>query len=166
MSRVHRRGVISGPKAGGGKTYAQFQAEIAALTGSTRGWTQSVIFGTDAKPCRTTAAAQAGDMFGSSYGPSASGGFLRTSSVVCRVMQHALPSEAVFLDQIANGWEIFYRVAEVTTASVPAVTRNGYTSQSSASNNCTQITELIRWDGTQAWISNPSTGSAETLYTW
>lgn len=170
MSRVHRRGVIAGPKGGGGKTYAQFEAQIATLaTSGEIGWDQVFTGGTTpAKAYRTTAAAQTGSMAGSTWGPSASAGYARTSATqTCRAIQHALSSEAVFLDQIANGWEIFYRTTASSTQPAPAVTRNGFTSTTSATSSaCAQITELIRWDGTQAWISNPSTGSAETLYTW
>lgn len=163
MSRVHRRGVIAGPRGGGAKTYAQFQAQIATLaTGGALAWS---ALAQTAGSYRVTAAAATGTMFASSWNDA-----YFFQSTAARVIQHALTSEAVFNDQVSNGWEIFVVVTNTTTGiNFVGSNRNGYMSSSFNDGNPyarRTVTDLIRWDGSQAWRSNPSIGGAETLYTW
>ena len=147
----------------GEKTYAEFQAHISSLTALTSAWTGNLV---STGPRRTTAAALTGAMAGSPWNHRAT-----VSSVVARVIQHALPSLAVVNEQIAGGFEIYFQIVNLgNLIGFNEVTRNGYTSLQdySVSQGGRSITDLIRWDDVakKAWRSNPSIGGAETEYTW
>ena len=147
-----------------GPTYAQFQAHIATLADKGAiawgNWTDNGVGG-----YRTTAAAATGAMAGSSWNSSYE---YVANSVVARIVQHGLPSQAVFDAQVAAGREIFLRVATTTPdAAVTGLARNGYTSTSNGAAVLRGLcTELIYWDGTQAQRMVPSSGTGPTPYTW
>lgn len=154
--------LIGGPSA---LTYADFQAHIGtlALNGATA-W-GSPPASNNAR-YRTTAAAATGSMQGSTWQQSA-----RTAtSDVCRMVQHALPSQAVFEAQIAAARQIYFRVQDFGNGvNFGSYSRNGYTSggvNTGEDEAATYFTDIIYWDGTQAWRVNPTTGTGPIPYTW
>lgn len=154
---------FSGP---GGRTEADFNAHIAVLaTGGALPW--GVGASRAAGSYRTTAAAAAGGMFDSVWLRSIDSEF-----APCRLVQHGVQSQAIFNELVANGQQIFFRLADgVVKIVFTAVSRNGYTSLAfnDGSPYPTRVCNLlIRWDRTmnKAMQSNPFTGSAETEYTW
>lgn len=158
-----RRQVV---EAGAAKTYADFLAHITARAAQgQRLWDEAGSGFPAGAYWADAGAVSASAMTGSSW----SSRFYGTPTIgAARIVQHALPDEAAFNAQVSNGWRVFFRVA--APASGPAyvgITRNGYTSASSAATSSPRtITELIRWDGTQAWVSDPSVGGTESPYTW
>lgn len=147
-----------------GKTTADWNAHITTLaTSGDQPWGADVARAGGAY--RTTAAAAAGTMYGTSWSS-----YLFYQFAPCRLIQHGLPNVAAFNDQVANGRQVFFRVASAVDQSVfGSLTRNGYTStflDAGAPSTTLICTEIIRWDGAKAWKSNPSIGGAETEYTW
>lgn len=147
-----------------GKTYADFQAHIAALaTGGVATWGNAVGSGPTSR--RVTAAAATGAMYNTPWGD-----HVYTSDILARVIQHSLPSEAVFNAQVAAGREIFIRTsAGPGLAAAFAVSRNGYTSlafNDGNTYNSTWVEEVIYWDGTQAQQMTPRTQGGPTPYIW
>ena len=150
------------------KTYADFQAHITArATDGDRGWSSAV---TGAYAFFTTTAAPApGAMYGTSWG-GFGGEFLGGSCAFCRVVQHGLPTEAVFNEQVAKGQKIFIQVQGVGTATYfYSVTRNGYTSVEydiPGGDTRMGVMELLYWDDTlkQAFKMNPYAGTGPTPY--
>lgn len=169
MSRVHRVGVLAGPRASVAKTYAEFVTHITALaTSGSIAWNASTSMEGAPKAYRTTAAAATGVMVGSSWLTNfRSAGANLTAPA--RIIQHALPDDGTtFAAQVAAGRQIFFVVENGTVgASFLSVTRNGFTSDPLASTTgrvrCRQI---IWWDGTQAWQADPYVGASPTSYTW
>jgi len=148
----------------GGKTYAEFQARIATLaTSGSASWAGVNIA---AGAWTTAAAAVVGIMYDTPWNSS----YEAASSRLARIVQHALPSQAAFDDQVANGYQMFVRIQDAADKiNFVSVNRNGYASLSFNDGSpypARTCTELIRWDGSQAWQSNPSIGGSETLYTW
>lgn len=167
MSRLTRRVAVKARPAGGGaKTYADFQAHIATLaTNGAKSWTSAV---NAAGSFRTTVGAVLGALAGSSWSAqfrrAADAGSTSTASLT-RVVQHGFPSEAVFNSQ--SGLEIFVRFEASSTGPVTGLTRNGYTSYSSADGADRMICPmLLYWDGTQAQRMQPSLGLGPVPYTW
>lgn len=159
------RRVIAGGGGSLAKTYADFQVHIATLaTGGVKPWSNPTTLSAGA--FRTTAAAPASDMFGSSW--------LQWVSSFCpasRMIQHGLPSQVAFDDQVSGGRDIYYRLdANGVQTVFNSVGRNGYTSLAAAGGGEAAfiMTDLIRWDDAlkKAFRSNPSAGGAETEYTW
>lgn len=151
----------------GGRSYEELQAHIDTLAVDGVGaWAGLMVSGSTSRARKTTASALSGNMQGSTWGPSAPG-VGRTNAVLCRALQHAFYDEPTFLEQISSGREIFYRTQEVVASSLPSVSRNGYTSTSSASPISTaRITEYIAWIGGQPMRGDPVAGTAPTPYTW
>ena len=164
MSRLTRRVAVKA-KGAAAKTYADFQSHIRTLTTTSTSWSSFSAVGKQ----YTTAAGVVGGMDGSSWGPAATAFKASTSNIVCRIIQHALPSEAVFLEQVSGGRDVYFETQTAgTVASFPAVTRNGYTSNADNSSTGRRVIDLIRWDDTlkKAFRSDPSIGGVETEYTW
>jgi len=97
------------------------------------------------------------------------------SSTWARIIQHALPSEAVFNALTSSGHEIYVQHQAYTFVYEEdgpyGVVRNGYSSdtfygQYGSAYASGRILDLIRFDAAtgKAWRSNPSSGSAETEY--
>lgn len=146
------------------KTYADFQAHIATLaTNGVSSWPGTVSPGdTPAGSWRATAAPFSGAMYGTTWqdGCDYTGG-----TNVNRAILHALPSEAVALDQAGAGREIYFVMAQVSDGNLVALNRNGYLSLDHGGTFAKiAITDLIYWDGTQAQRMNPSTGTGPTPY--
>lgn len=143
--------------------YERFVAHITALATNGEAPWGSLTFGAGNSAYVTTAGAGlAGNMLGSPWGE-----LFYANVPIPRLMQHGLPSLSVLSDQQANGRKIFFRVSRVAGLhAFNAISRNGYTSRSSEDADvAARCTELIRWDGAQAWRSNPSIMDSETLYT-
>lgn len=150
-----------------GKTYAEFVAHVTArAVNGVLNW--NALTNIDAGNYTTTAA-DVGSSFmtGSSWNAKFSGGGAQTRGAA-RVVQHGLPTQAAFNDQVSSGRVLFLAISSATPAFPAALNRNGYLSLADDVNNIANrvCTEIIRWDGFKAWTSNPSIGGAETEYTW
>jgi hypothetical protein len=150
------------PRGAPAKTYADFVAHITELaTSGTRPWGASTA---NWGSWKTTAAAATGTMYGSSWNSIVSG-FL--SSAPARIIQHGLPSQTVFNNQVANARDIYFKMSGGNAGNFPAVNRNGYQSLSAADDGAPdKCDEIIYWDGTQAWRMQPNLGLGPTPYTW
>ena len=155
-------GLGIGFQGGASKTYAQFQAHIAGVAPTTITWSSTTI--PSAVSRRVTAAGATGAMTGTSW---TAIGF-RSDSTVARVVQHGLPSQAVFDSQVINSGEMVIQFG--TTESIGSYfsdNRNGYTSVASGSPaNGNTISDLIYWDFalSAAFRMNPSAGTGPTPY--
>lgn len=163
MSRVHRRGVIAGPKAGGAtKTYAEFVAHITTLAvQGERGWSAAMSAGA----WRTTVGAATGAMTGTVWLT-----YAFEASALSRAVQHALPSLAEMTSQ--TGKQVFVRlVADASRVAFSGLTRNGFTSAAfndGIAHPVILMTELLYWDAAlgMAMRMQPSLGLGPTPYTW
>lgn len=173
-----RSGAGGEPPPPPGPTYADFVAHITELaTGipsqgvpGVIGWDSPFASGQGSASVgkfRTTAAAPAGTMYGTPWRQDAGYGWVWVgNSSACRAVQHGLPSEAVFLDQIASGRQIYYATSPGGAQLVYALSRNGYQSDGGTEVAAANITELIYWGGTQAMRMQPSLGLGPVPYTW
>lgn len=150
------------------RTYAEFQTHIQGLaTGGFVDWVNAI--NRAANKYYTIASTPTGSMSGSTW--NSVEGAIATSGVD-RAIQHALPSQSVFNEQVANTGAIYFELFSPGSAagtSFVGISRNGYTSSGAAAGSFgRKITDLIRWDFTlnKAFRSNPSAGTAETEYTW
>lgn len=168
MSRVHRRGVIAGPRAAGAKTYAEFVAHITGL--ATGG---SLAFNGDA-PSGGSSLAYTVDADSTSSGGVMTGSpWLSTyrragTRTVRRIVQHSLPSEAEFDNQRTNSLKLLIRLEDTAGAtSLPALARNGYTSTSysGGSTPTAGVSEVLYWS-TQPMKMQPSLGLGPAPYDW
>lgn len=165
MSRLARRAVIATKGGGGGPTYAEFVTHITGL--ATSGEVLWGDFMDEGSWLATASSSPTGTLNGTSWGPAAAGGYAGAAdNAASRAFQHALPSQAVFNDQIASARKLFAKVEFVAPSAKVAVARNGYTSLARSSVQGRIITQLLYWDGTQAQQMNPSTGTGPTPYTW
>jgi hypothetical protein len=173
MSRVHRRGVIAGPKGGGTtKTYAEFQAHIATLaTGGSLLWNNLTATAGSYRITSPTVAEAPNlgvGLAGTTWGPASANGYSRSNSWVFAAAAHGFPSSGVKDAQMAGALEIFITIITVAgTGNVDAVSRNGVTSAALTGRSDRQtMSVILYWDGTQAQQMNPSTGTGPTPYTW
>lgn len=148
------------------KTYADYQAKMATDFPNTALWNGDVA-GIVQGAYRSTAAADTGTMVGSSWVSQFRRGSGNTS--VCRLIQHAMPSQAAYLAAQAAGHIVVWRWAFTGTApgGYPALNRNGYLSlEDLTSGDMNVCNLLVRWDEAtkKAYQSNPSVGGAETEY--
>lgn len=144
------------------RTYAEYQEHIATLaTSGVASW-GSTAYAIGA--WRVTAAASNGPLTGSTWISFTGSNFFNGA------IRHGLPSQAAYLFQQANGFELFVRV---TTAgnqiNFIGQNRNGLNSTSyndGTAYPAYYMTQLIFWDGDRAWITYPSTGIAPAPYDW
>ena len=166
MSRLTRRVAIK-PRQTGGKTYAEFDAHITALAANgDRPWAGAILSTLGSKTHTTVAGAETGTMAGTPWGPADTfSGSFHGGSIVCRVVQHAMPSYAAFL--ALSGTKLFFRLVDTgVNGAVNAVDRNNYLSTSGpAGSRRFRITEVLYWDVEPKQI-NPSAGTGPTPYTW
>lgn len=160
------------PAASSSRTYAQFVANVTAKTPNVEaGWQQ--VFNNaglirvyannntlttermDGSPWTTVDVYNAG------------------TSHTCRVMQHALPSEAVFNQQRANSAVMLVDIYwPIQVAAMGGLSRNGYTSQNllpaEEDYNASRMTLCAYWDFAQgaAFQMNPSAGTGPVPYVW
>lgn len=163
MSRVHRVGVLAAGVSTG-KTYAQFQARVAALaTDGVRAWGDTTAM-PSAAAYRTTAASVTGAMTGTSWLS-----FTDSGVPPGRAIQHGLPTADVFSAQISGGLEIFFRVSDPgDKISFAGLNRNGYASLSYNDGNpypARVFTEIIYWDDGPKRMQ-PSVGLGPVPYDW
>lgn len=160
------RRVVVGSPAAAVPTYAEFQAHIAtlAVNGSVAGsYVYNDLPEGTARRFVVTGLASSGAMFGSSWIAAFGGGALS------RVIQHGLPNEATFTDQVSNGREVYVSLtANADYPAFSAVNRNGYTSvpRGAALDEACSCVSLIYWTPGGVFQMNPSTGTGPTPYTW
>lgn len=154
------------PSGPAGRTYAEFASHILTLANTDRGW------GLEARSVgsfRTTAAADVGEMTGTSWGNT---GFPNTSSFptsVCRAIQHAMPSEAIYRAvQASSENRMLYTVVSTgTQTNPPGLNRNGYTSANyTGTVVCRGLSRLLYWYAGKAWEMNPTLSSGPVPYSW
>ena len=89
---------------------------------------------------------------------------------MARVVQHGLPSEAVFNEQVASGRVGFAQIVGQAffADSLPSVTRNGFTSAAASGGlSILLLTRLDYYDPTLGPVTmNPSAGTGPTPFTW
>lgn len=147
--------------AGSDDEYARFLAHITALaTDGERAWGGQSPTGRYI----TTASSPTGIMYGSSW----SSAFF-SAAAVARFIQHGLPSEAVFSDQVASGRKIYFvTVYAGTFTSLTGQNRNGYLSLSAVEDeglDSLYCNRILYWFDGAAWEVTPSTGAGPTPYT-
>ena len=147
---------IIGRAGGAIKTYPEFVAYITALADrGAVGWGYSDGF--VAGGYITTAATALGSMIGTPWNS-----YMSTAVTTCRVVQHGLPSEAVFNTQIAEARTIFFRIAILSNVtSYTGINRNGYLSQSFSSGTAfprAACTEILAWIDGAPMRMQPSLG--------
>lgn len=158
VGRVGRPGSTRAGKSGPvAKTYADFQAHIIATYPTTVAWASEAASVAD---YRTTAAAATGTMQGSPYLIS------YRSAATCRVVQHGLPSFAVFSEQVAGGKQVVIRQIASADTSAPAVDRNSFLSSDVAGGGgYWKCDRVIYFDDALGPMQvNPSTGTGPTPY--
>lgn len=156
---------------GGADEYQRFKDHIAVLaTDGAWGFLTNLASATRAaKAWRVTAN---GDPYSASiglYGSSWNSSFALNAGNIARAIQHGLPSQAIFDAQIADGREMFVRLAVVSNRTLTALLRNGYQSEGSdgaTETRAVQMTELIFNDGSQTWRMTPNTGGGPTAYSF
>lgn len=166
---ILRRAVLGARRKAGGRTYPDFQAYIATLTNAAdRQGAQS--FSAIGPVSRFRYILNSDASGNAHYGQPFGGRCLGDGN---HCVQQALPSQAIYTENLAAGRMFFVELVEDATDS-PATTRNGKTSAAYNStaranlSNGGRITRLIRWDDglKKAFESNPSIGGAETELTW
>lgn len=149
---------------GGGpapKTYADYLAHVTAAYPSLVAWDQSY---TPEGFHRTVAGAGAGGLYGSTWG-----NVFGQASVVCRMMQHGLPSAEEFgRQQVAGRVMVFQkRYWGEAEDGVYGQGRNGFNSQTEGVAQSVFMCEfLLYWDEVlgQAMQMNPRNATGPTLY--
>ncbi|WP_313007489.1 hypothetical protein [Brevundimonas vesicularis] len=148
------------------KTYAEFQAHIATLTGSTRAWQTNAsiapgAFRTTANNASLSSAAMGGTSWASNY---------TNGSAPARLLQHGFKDQPTWQAQRDAGLEIYVEITSIGSGVATGLSRNGYTSLDDFSGTAAlrQLKKIIRWDSTlnKAFQSDPSVGGDETEYTW
>jgi len=163
-------GVLAAGAGGAMKTYAEFQAYVAAqATGGLIDWYNSFpspgafrLIGTNSNPAFMA-------LNGTSWGPSSANGFQAASSAAGGAVIHGLPSQAVADALVAAGREVLATVAALPgNATTLNLTRNGLTSGwSPSANGRMAMTRLDYFDPTLGPMTmNPSTGAGPTPLTW
>lgn len=149
------------PPAPPGPSYAEFSDHLATLGGTPIAWGDTLPVGGNL--LIQAANEDVGVMSGTSYGR-----YYRAASA-CRMVQHGLPSEAIYTQQ-KTGARLLFAV----TASQSSVTgyaglnRNGYESLgSSITTFWAMATRLIYWDDDLgAMECNPNAMTDPVPYTW
>lgn len=136
-------------------TYSQFVAHLETLTSVVYKWATDGTTVTG----RVVVGAETGTMAGTPWLAQA-----RTSTTyVARFVQHALPDLATML--AIAGTEVYISIERITSAVVPGLTRNGFTSATSTSAQHARCA-LILWyqPGSGPMQSNPYAGTPPTSY--
>src|SRR5690606_22747713 len=111
----------------------------------------------------TTAGPPTGVMIGSPW-MNYMAGQAGVGSPPCRIVQHGLPSEAVFYDQVNNARKVYFAVTSLgREEKMYGQTRNGYTSVPDMSGYLICVCRLIiYWDGEKAQKMDPYLGIGPT----
>ncbi len=145
----------------GRKTYAAFQAYILSIRDTATAWNDQIPASAFVRNILTTAGSitPGVHMDGTSWQS-----IIEGHAYVCRVVQHGLPDETVFNDQITNGRQIFVRIsAGSVSGPFSSLNRNGYTSGSDPGPAyCVTCPLILYWYEDAAWQIDPSSGSAPT----
>jgi len=163
-------GLALGLRSGGaaapaGKTYADFLAAMTALYPTTTTWSATGVQGTR----RVTAAAAAGNM----YGTSDQGVYVNGETNVSRLVQHGLPSQAVFNEIVAAGRQVVFSSNPLgidigAGETVFGQNRNGYNSMNrdGPQGDLNICENIIWWDEAvkKAYYRNPRNGTAPMEY--
>lgn len=146
------------------KTYADWVAHInARAVNGSLDWDALVAV---TAGVYTTTAAPVGLSFmeGSPWLSKFAGSGTRTRGSA-RVVQHGLPSQTVFNDQIASARKIFLSYSSTSAENPVGLNRNGYSSLSSGSPLANLIcTEVSYWYDGAPWAMNPRDGTGPTPY--
>lgn len=149
------------------KTYAEFLAKVTAdATSGTRAW--NAVSALSVGSYITVCATETGTLTGSPW-QSVFLGNTGGAPAICRVVQHGLPSQAVFNAQVAAGRTVFVQVdTGVTPPGYISLDRNGYTSLANATTVGPRVVPVLRWydDVLGPLESNPSTGAAPVPFSW
>lgn len=102
-------------------------------------------------------------MYGSPWGPNGFGG-AGISGLIARMLQHGLPSEAEFNNQVSNGLEVFWRTTySGATYLLQGLNRNGFVSGSEYY-EAFHLEELVFWNGAQPMQMLPRSFQGPTPY--
>lgn len=131
--------------------YAEFYAYIDSIKASTLGGGASSSGAPDGDILVHSLQAS-GTMWGSSWGTHAT-----YDSVYNRIVQHGLPSKAVFDQQVTNAAAVLCRRVTIANAASSAIDRNDYLSLSYTSDSVRRHTRLLYWDFAlgEAYEMNP-----------
>lgn len=144
-----------------GKTYAEWVAHATTLAAATVSWTGGVSggnFNTTAAP--VTSEVMTGTPWGNRFrGP---------TSAVARMIQHALPSEAEFLAQVADARVIYFKTSSLAVGpSYVSLSRNGYTSLANGATGGPMIcTDVKFWTPSGVFSMNPNLSLGPFPYDW
>lgn len=158
-----------GGSAVAGKTYADFFAHITARATAGQALWDALVNIPVGALYSDAAAVGSSFMAGSPWQTKFAGGGTSTRGSA-RVFQHGLPTEAVFLGQIALGRRMLF-VTAAATADIPvAVDRNGYlsTTDGVSTNANRTCSEMVYWVGADvggaAFYTNPLAGTGPFPY--
>ena len=157
-----RASAIIGRAGGAARTYAEFQAHVAAL--ATDGVLSDGIISNNSPNRKNSYSFPSAPQ--SSIGQGSSWNSFFGFSYIAIVLAHGLPSEAEYLAQIANNRTLFIETTGGLGVGVTGTTRNGFTTSSSGSATRARVDQIIYWDGTQAQRMTPFNGGGPTPYSW
>jgi len=162
---------IIGRAGGAMKTYAEFQAYIAALAvNGALDWYDSFPAGNGSyrSTAKNTNPAWT-SMTGTSWGPASANGFSRAVTSVSGAATHGVTSQAIIDAQVAAGREMFFKVTAFgTSANVISLTRNGFTSTAGiATNPRVRLDEIRYFDPALGPVLvDPFNGTGPAPFTW
>lgn len=147
------------------RTYEEWLSHITArATGGAISWTGLVNIDPG---LFTTQSAAPGPSYmnGSPWLSKFAGGGAVTRGCA-RVVQHGLPSQAVFDAQIASARVLFLSISAATASPPVALNRNGYLSIGDEFSNTANrlCTEVSYWHDGAPWTTNPNAGSGPIPY--
>lgn len=146
-----------------GKTYEQFLDYLTSRGAAFKGFA-SVVFGaagTWSVEPRNYELPLSGVMGGSSWMTQ----FEDVGTNASRALQHAFPTRAALEAVVAAEYKILVVTETRSIIFQGAVTRNDFTSTGRGGCNRV-ITEVVYWDGAQAWKFNPLAGTAPEPFDW
>lgn len=159
MFAIANPGIVAAGVERPSKTYADFVAYVNALPTFVANWGSGSFQTTGLY--KTTAGSPSGTMWGSSWMSR-----LTSDSAPCRLIQHGLPSEAVFYDQVANGRLILFDLLTGFSNATGAVNRNGYWSSAYTDFPTVEVRLIRYWDGFRVVDVNPFAGTGPVPFVW
>lgn len=157
-------------RAGAMKTYAEFQAYVAAeATGGLVDWYDAFVSAGTFRLIGTNSNPSFMALNGTTWGPSSANGFRANVSAAGGAVIHGLPSQAIADALVAAGREVLASVVALSgNATTLALTRCGLTSTSTANAaGRMAMTRLDYFDPVLGPMTmNPSTGTGPTPLTW